>query len=704
MSRAVGRVRSLLARRRRGGCVLVAAEARACSSTPLRATWGSTFDRFRREDALMPTPPFARVASLSGALVVLACASTPELATMARTDYAAAAAGEFFAAPFPDEGRAPGDVEDLPALRRPEILDTLAGILRESEGFGATSTIFVAFDGPLEPLALGARDTTTLDAPVFLLDLDLSPPTPRPIEVRYRDEATPFGAPHLLSLLPLQGVPLTPGHRHVAVVTTRVRDRAGRALGPSAAIRALRDGARPAGLDEAGAAAHQRALDALDALGVEPAAIAVFTPADATTPMRALRDAILAHAPTLDGPLELLETHDDFCVFASTLPMPSFQRGEPPFAAEGGDVVFEGGVPVLQRTEPARVFVTLPRAPMPTGGFPTLVFSRTGGGGDRPLIDRGVRDASGAPIEAGSGPARELAAIGFAGVSVDGPHGGARNVSGGDEQFLVFNVANPRALRDNVRQSAAELALLAHLVGTWTIDASACEGLEHGEARLDDARLALMGHSMGATIAPLAAAVEPRYRALVLSGAGGSWIQNVIHKEKPVVVRPLAELLLRTPRGYVLHEHDPALMLLQWAGEGADPPVFGPALRALGTHVLMMQGIVDHYLLPPIANAASLGFGLDLGGPALDEADARLVAYEPLAPLLPLVGAEARALPLGGNQAGVTRVVTQHAEDGVEDGHEVVFQTDAPKAEYRCFLATFARGEAPRVERDGCGE
>jgi pimeloyl-ACP methyl ester carboxylesterase len=643
------------------------------------------------------------------AITLLACGGDDVEGARARTDYVAAAAGDFYAAPFPDLGRTVGDVASLPAPRETDILVSLKAIAGEADGFGATSTIYFAFEAPLAPLAIEPNDSVARDdvgalaSPVVLIDLDATPPRALPIEVRYRDDGGPFGAPNLLSILPLQGVPMTPGHRHAAVITREVRDAMDVRVGISDAVRALRRGDAPAGLDTAIADEQRRALGELEALGLEVAAFALFSPADAAAPMRALRDAIVEERPELTRDFAIIETHDDFCVFASELPMPVYQRGEPPFAREGGDIAFDdAGAPILARTEIARVFVTLPRAPMPSAGFPTVVFSRTGGGGDRPLIDRGVRDASGMAIEPGSGPARDFARVGFAGVSVDGPHGGARNVSGEDEQFLVFNVANPRALRDNVRQSAAELALVAHLLGEWRFDASGCEGLAIDEARLDDTKLALMGHSMGATIAPLTAAFEPRYRALLLSGAGGSWIQNVVHKEKPVVVRPFAEVLLRTPTSYALHEHDPALMLLQWAGEGADPPVFGEAIRARGTHVLMMQGIVDHYILPPIANATSLALALDLAGGSLDADDPELDRFTPLAELLPLVEGTTRDLPASanGDDGRVTRIVTQHAEDGVEDGHEVVFQLDAPKAEYRCFLASLARGEVPTVSRD----
>src|SRR5690606_2111009 len=140
-----------------------------------------------------------------------------------------------------------------------------------------------------------------------------------------------------------------------------------------------------------------------------------------------------------------------------------------------------------------------------------------------------------------------------------------------------------------------------------------------------------------------------------------------------------------------LRAHDPVLSLAQWALESSDPQVYGnllvrePPLGGAPRHVLMMQGIVDNYLLPRIANATSLALGLDLAGPALDTADdPRLADQLALEPLLPLVGRTAVPLPAAANVTlagggGATAVVTQHAEDGIEDGHEVMFQTDVPK-------------------------
>ena len=120
----------------------------------------------------------------------------------------------------------------------------------------------------------------------------------------------------------------------------------------------------------------------------------------------------------------------------------------------------------------------------------------------------------------------------------------------------------------------------------------------------------------------------------------------------------------------------------------------------------MIQGIVDDYILPRIANATSLSFGLDLAGPELDtEADPRLVDELPVGPLLPMMGRAAIALPAASNVQladgrVATAVVTQHLEDGIEDGHEVAFQTDPPKHEYQCFLASWLATGVPSVPTD----
>ncbi|MFT3836923.1 MAG: hypothetical protein QM723_07995 [Myxococcaceae bacterium] len=430
------------------------------------------------------------------------------------------------------------------------------------------------------------------------------------------------------------------------------------------------------------------------------AGMTVFTTGEPAKQLGVFRDAVLAlPTPALSTPLAKTDEFPDFCVYQGSIEMPVYQQGVPPFSTEGGEwAVDASGTPVLQRRETARVFVTIPRTPMPAAGYPVVYLIGTGAGGDWALVDRGPQAMTGGPaLDAGTGPALHFARVGYAGVTIDGPLEGPRNTTGGDEDFLIFNLQNLVAMRDNLRQSALEVILDAKLIeqGVVAPDVSDCPGAS-GPVHFDMQHLGLMGHSMGASILPLAAAWEPKYKAIILSGSGGSWIENIVYKQKPIEVRPFAEVLANEPAGSMT-AFDPALTMVQWAAEEADSQVYGSMLA--GRHLLMEQGIVDHYIMPRIANATSLSVGLDLAGTPLDD-NAEYVDQQKVLDLLPLVSHGALSYPVRGNKAGVTQVVVQHAGDGIEDGHEVVFQTDPPKHQYRCFLKSWLSGTPVVVADD----
>jgi hypothetical protein len=556
------------------------------------------------------------------------------------------------------------------------------------------------------------------DEAVELIDIDPDDTAHRgeraPIRLFYQDDAGPFGSENVLTALPVQGMPLRPGTLYALVVRRGLETIDGVPFAQASAVTALGHGLAPEGLAGAALDAYRTAYDGLDDVGVDPndvIAMTVFRTQDA---VEVLRRAVqtTSHPITPRAPFTADEVFDDYCVFHTTVRMPVYQHGTPPYASEGGAWVWdESGHLALDHEEDANLVVTLPRRAMPASGFPLTVLIRTGAGGDRPLVDRGPHAvAHGEPIAPGLGPARDFARVGWAGLSVDGPHGGLRNVTMADEQFLVFNIQNPRALRDNLRQSALELVLLARSLESLRIDASTCPGLEEPEARFDVEHVALLGHSMGASIAPLAAAFETTYDGLILSGAGASWLENVLHKQSPIATRPLAESLLGYQRARVsLSEADPILNLLQWAGEEADAAVYAPLLlrdAPAGTarHILMFQGIVDTYIPPQVANALTLSLGIDLAGHALDREDARLAGVESVVDVLPLRGRGGVTYPVRDNVeaagATVTAVVTQHPEDGIEDGHETMWQTEPPRAQLRCFLHTLDEGSPVIADPD----
>ncbi len=651
-------------------------------------------------------------------LVVAGCTRAPTQVSLDFTNDAG-----FFASPFPsDTRRLPSGRVDLGGFPNPAGNAAAAELLAlagQSTGFAVSAGIFFQTTGPVDDAALptlaGSLDA---GAGVFLVDVD-----PRsahflsrvPAQVAFLADAGPYGAPRLLSLLPLQGTPLDPLTTYAAVVTTSVTGD-GKPLVPSKQLATLAAGAAPPGMSPAAFATYTGALLALGDAGVATerlAALAVFTAWDPTAEMAPYRAAALAlPVPAPAAPFALTETFDTYCVYRTTIAMPDFQAGTPPYGDAGGGWVEGDAGPLPQGTQTASFVVTVPRAPMPDGGFPLVVFCPTGAGpsGTTPLVDRGTEATPGGPpIVPGSGPAEFLAMAGWAATSIDGPLDGLRNpTDGGSEDYLIFNVLNPLALRDNIRESALELQLISHLMDRVAIDASGCPGVatpDGGPVGFNPAAQALMGHSMGGTIAPLALAFEPRFRAAILSGEGGSWIENILYKESPQPLRPGASLLLGD---FTLSAFDPILSILQWAGEPADPPAY--AARAIrdprggARNVLMFQGILDTYILPPIANASSLAFGLDLGG-AADDTAASVAQFTPLATLLPLTGGSVVALPRSGNRVAgdgttVTALVVQHPQDPVEDGHEVMFQTDAPKHQYLCFLKTLLTG-VPRVPADG---
>jgi hypothetical protein len=659
-------------------------------------------------------------------LALAACAPAPAAVrgTQALMDFTGQSG--FYGSPFPSESRRLSDgTLDLSGFPNPSLVPQVSQLLQlaetEADGFGLSSGIFFGMAAAVDPTSLpDLHGSLAPSASVFLMGVDPGSPDYLrriPVSVAFEADGGPYGAPNLLSLLPLQGVPLQPTTAYAAVVTRAVRDAAGQSLGVPLPMAQLAAGVVPPGMSAAAYAAYWRALAALDAAGVsrnQIAALAVFRTWDPVSLMNPFRDAILALPPPQPAaPFTPGEIFDGYCVYQTTIAMPDYQGGTPPFTSEGGEWVGIGGTPTVQRYEPANFVVTIPRRPMPAAGYPVVIFSRTGAGGIRPLVDRGTQATPGGPpIVPGSGPAMFYAMAGWAGVEIDGPLGALRNPTNGNEDLLIFNVGNTVAMRDNIRESALELILQAHLLDDLTLDVSSCPGATvagGGPAKFDVGHEVIQGHSMGATITPLAFALEPRFLAGIFDGEGGSWIENVIYKQNPVDVLPVANLLFAVPQGYSLNEHDPVLSLLQWVGEPADPPIYATRIlrQPVGgpaRHVLMFQGIFDSYILPPIANASSIAFGLDLALPAYDESPSE-AAYTPLEDLLDISGRIERTLPIAGNVVAgdgstVTAILAQHPGDGIEDGHEVMFQTDPPKHQYRCFLQTLLGG-TPTVPPDG---
>ena len=628
---------------------------------------------------------------------------------------------DFFSAPFPsdDVKRADGTL-DLSTFPNPNNIQLASSALQlitaNAHGFAQSGGVFFSLTDVISASALPDMATTiTASSPVFLMGVDPKAPDfgkRYPLYVNFAADGGDFGAPNLLSLVPLQGIPLRPGTAYAAVIRTEL------GVVPSVEMELLANGGRPAGLSDAAYATYKQAMAAVVQAGVpatDVAGLAAFTTDTPLDVMTTMRNSILSlPLPAPDSPWMANEVFDDYCVFSSTISMPDYQQGTEPYTNAGGNWAFDAqGNPLPPHYEESALYVTVPRMPMPDAGYPIVVFIRTGAGGNRPLVDRGAAATNGGPaIVPGSGPAMYFASEGYAGIQVDGPLGGLRNPGNWNEDFAIFNIFNPVALRDSVRESAIELVLFAHVLDGITLDASSCPGVSTTPVKFDTSNTVLMGHSMGSTISPLVAALEPRYKGVIMSGAGASWIENVLYKLQPLDVLPDIELLIDyTRERRALTIGDPVLTLFQWAEEPADPLIFTrqiiqePVSGESPRQILMEQGIVDHYIMPRIANATSLSLGLDLAGTPLDGPaiatggmNGELIGQIPLENVLTYSGRSQIPLPASANIGGkLTAIVIQHPADGIEDGHEIVFQTDPPKNEYRCFIAGLLAGVPPTI-------
>jgi len=606
----------------------------------------------------------------------------------------------------------------------------------------------------------------------------------------------------ILTALPVQGRPLRENTTYVAVVTTRVAKQ-------GQFVKDLCAGKTPAGISNTADAGQepiaQQYRDAINQdllqFGLscgDVAAISLFNTSNPTQELNQVRQ--LAHADYMKSEgacprSRFALTRDTapdgqasgprcpnapFCVYRGSVQLPDYQRGTPPYlpyidwgggwpqppvpeagADPPGCVDNLGSIP--EPADPkswtptwrtARVIVTIPRAPPPTladgttKGYPVVVLVRAGAGTTTdPLVDRGPILGADCAETACRGPAEVLQSVGFAGITIDGPLVG---ISGSqpiefNEDFGIFDFLNPQALVDNIRQSAVELTLIPDILSQLTIDPTGCDGVPPGQVTLDTTHIAMFSHSMGSSISPLALAAEPRYGAAILSGSGGSLIENAMYKTQPLPITAASVLYGYSAQACMLRARDPQLSLLQWATEPADSQVYArrmlfdddpPASAWVSPNArsaLMIQGLVDHYILPPIADTMTLGEGLDLGvgpnscndAPSCDlepvYGDVASPEYPTLPKLLPLSGRGVQWLAdagggntpwpasVDGGTHPLTGLVVQHRIDENRepgactsvDGHEVIYESTLARHQYACFLQDFLNDRAPQVRTQG---
>jgi hypothetical protein len=200
----------------------------------------------------------------------------------------------------------------------------------------------------------------------------------------------------------------------------------------------------------------------------------------------------------------------DFVEIHGHIALPMFQSGTPPYEQPqdgGGIALSAAGTPKVQGHANVCFALSIPKSNPPTAGYPLLLVAHgTGGAFSDPM--------GGSGVAAWAAHATTPSAV----LAIDMPsHGSRRGDSTRPPEDLFFNFMNPAAARGNALQGAADLMSLSLFAPVGIPEASSPTGKA---ISFDASRVALYGHSQGATHAALMLAHESRIRAVLLSGVG----------------------------------------------------------------------------------------------------------------------------------------------------------------------------------------
>ncbi|MCC6646906.1 MAG: hypothetical protein IT374_15200 [Polyangiaceae bacterium] len=636
----------------------------------------------------------------------------------------------FYDAPYPSDLRltAAGtiDARGFPNPASLVMVEGLRPVAAEHVGFPVVPVAYFKFSDAPATRDLEEAIPADKSSPVLLLDVDPSSPergrlVPTIAGTLPEDDYVPA---NVIAAAARPGFVLRARTRYAFVVLRSYNDAGGAPLGQPAALGDLLAGRAPAGASgEAAKTLYAPLVDALAKLGVPASSVAaatVFTTGDVVDETAKLAAKVTA---AMDVTLEDVKvdpvdgaSHAGYCELIGKVRYPQFQRGTPPFAKDGTFELGADGLPKTQREETAPFTITLPRAPMPAGGYPLVLYFHGSGGLSTAIVERGTwrvtSDLSQCPKDSaldewmgtkgcntpGEGPGFVVAKHGFAMAGSALPVNPERLPGAGETAYL--NLDNLGAFRDTFRQGVLEQWLFEEALMKLELPPSvvaACPEItlpagENG-VHFDRSGIAAQGQSMGGMYTNLFAATHPDVKAAVPTGAGGYWSYFITKTKLYGETDKKIAVLLSTPRVKLSFMH-PALHLFETAAEASDPlvytarvakhPLAGHPVR----HIYEPVGKDDSYFPPVVYDAMALGYEHPMVGQEIWTSTQPALATAGLAGLAPLpIAANLKSedgRPYTGGQL-------QFLGDGVYDPHALYTQLDAVKYQYGCFLATWKK-------------
>lgn len=589
--------------------------------------------------------------------------------------------GEFFDAPWPSFERL-GPLGG-PSLRGFPNSDTYPLLTEYVEladqvldGAPTTAPIYFRFDGALDTSALpSAAGSMETDASVFLLDIDPRSPTwgqRVPITWDFQEERTEYQPTNLLAIAPLAGATLRPGTEYAAVVTTTVAARHPR----------FEDAWRGSTEEQAHWDDLQVALFSTG-VPVETVAVAtVFTTGHPTREMEDLSWQIREHlgGQVLDQTLVLSDENQFFQRWEGRVFLPIWQRGERPYASEGGGFEQdEDGHFILQAWERVAFSLSLPqRGEEPPDGYP-LVISAHGTGGDHQSCCETSELLS---------PAAIAAQANMAVFSVSQPLHGDRGTPDTIIDLHTFNFLNPESGRSSFRQGALDLVYLAEVLSAGPVEFE----VDGRTVKIDTSKMTFLGHSQGGITGAIALPyIGDHINGAVLSGAGGGLSLSLVYrKQGGLDLEELVSSTLNFDSDEVLDPLHPVAGMVQTLTEVTDSLNYAPdwfanegGLPTRPVPVLMFEGLLDEHT-PPITTEALSAAGRVpvLDPPARWPENHQILGLDPQP-----VPAEKDLVGYDGNP--VTGGLMQYADQN----HFAIFNIREAADLYQAFLVSAVEGE-----------
>lgn len=457
----------------------------------------------------------------------------------------------FSSMPWPNQIRTNEDgslnLVDFPGTERPLTKFALGSAAQNLRGFGTTTAIYLRFSSALDETSLPTPDeSVTAASPIQIVNTaDPSDRVPFVATIEEPDDTRPA---NLLSLLPFPGHALRSDARYVVAVTTGVRSSDGSAIGVSPLVAALdEDGWFGRARSEADWFELRRqrteARDALVAGGVWAASdLAGFTAYRTQDSQREMR-AITATINDLPAPALPLSdvppcvTGATSTLGYSTIAVPGFQSGSPPFVTDGQIIVGTGGRAFVQGYRQLPVQLSIPCGPAPAGGWPVVTY-RDGSGGSANVF--GLAGLSSTAVLASIPPMYGFEDPLRASLSSPEIQDVLRLLGFGSnaESWLgYYNKINLGATRTNSLQQAADDIVLLRALESVEIPGSIVG--TPTPVGIDATREAISGQSQGAWTAWLVAAMHP-VTAIATGGTGGG-IYNLAAYET-ILHDPLVQL------------------------------------------------------------------------------------------------------------------------------------------------------------------